>query len=655
MPCRCVIAKTSARHVVSILAMLAIIFTTAAQCNAQEQIDRELAMASAVNAAIDFASPSVVQIETVGGLTIAGETQSTGPFSGTVISKDGFILTATYNLRHEPASISVRIGDDRIVAEEIAQDASRKLTLLKIGRDDLIPARFADQDSIRQGQTAIALGKYVSPTQSNVSLGIVSATGRIWNRAVQTDCKISRQNYGGPLVSLQGEVLGILAPMSPNAEDVSAGSDWYDSGIGFAAVVDVMSDPYQRLKSGESIATGKAGLSFAGVDTNADPAKISFCLPTSPAGKAGLKIADTIVEANGVLIERQAQFRHVIGPLYDGQVLQVKAQRESTAGKEAEIVEADIELVAEIDPYIEPEFGILIDRSKEGLFVEAVFPDSPAEDSELQVGDQIVRANGRDVQTIEELRSAIGRLSPGDEITFETESDQSSIQVNAILRRQTAAIEPTIELRSEPATDVDIVELSVAEASNKCFAIVPRKTEASNQSTRPLLVWVPKPGPVNRDRIKSRFTDFCKSHNTILLVPESVDQEVWRSDDAAAIVKLVEQLGRRFPCDSERVAIAGSQSGGRMALLTTFSSRKLFRGCIVIDGELTTQLPNFTSLPTTRLHLLIIGKIDSDDANQTQIDINEFRERGFSIHDEQVIDTDDLKLIFRWVQALDRL
>lgn len=660
--------------------LLATALMLSADSQAQEQIDPELALAAAVNSAIEFASPAVVQIETIGGLTIAGESQSTGPFSGTVVSSDGFILTASYNLRHEPASISVRVGADRVgadradradryVAEVIAKDTSRNLTLLKIDRNDLIAARFADQNSIQQGQTSIALGKYVSPTQANISLGIVSATGRVWNRAVQTDCKISRQNYGGPLISLRGEVLGILVPLSPNAEDVAAGSEWYDSGIGFAAVVDVTSEPFLRLKSGQQISAGRAGLSFEGIDENADPAKISFCLPTSPAGKAGLKIGDTIVAANGFAIERQAQFRHAIGSLYDGQVLKVKAKRESEADakvdvesqlkseseSEPQLVEANIELAAKIDPYIEPEFGILIDRSKEGLVVEAIFPDSPAEDSELQVGDRILRVNDVAVQTIAELRSAIAGLLPGDEIKIETESDEASMIVGAILRRQTAAPEPTIEARRESATETEIVELSVAEASNKCFAIVPKNSDAKKNSAAPVLVWVPDPGPVNRAAIQTRFAEYCQTYSSILLVAESVDPESWRSEDAAVIAKLVEQLGKRHSIDAQRIAIAGAQAGGRMALLTAFSNRKLFRGCIVIDGELTTRLPNFRSLPTTRLHLLAIGKVGSDVADEMRIGVDAYREQGFSIHLEQAIDSDEPELIFRWLQILDRL
>ena len=49
-----------------------------------------------------------------------------------------------------------------------------------------------------------------------VSVGIISAKNRIWGKAIQTDAKISPSNYGGPLIDLQGRVLGVLVPMSPD-------------------------------------------------------------------------------------------------------------------------------------------------------------------------------------------------------------------------------------------------------------------------------------------------------------------------------------------------------------------------------------------------------------------------------------------------------
>ena len=78
----------------------------------------------------------------------------------------------------------------------------------------------------------------IEQTEPSVSAGILSATNRIWGKAIQTDAKISPANYGGALVDLAGRVQGVLVPLSPNHREDAAGVEWYDSGIGFAIPVD---------------------------------------------------------------------------------------------------------------------------------------------------------------------------------------------------------------------------------------------------------------------------------------------------------------------------------------------------------------------------------------------------------------------------------
>ena len=87
---------------------------------------------------------------------------------------------------------------------------------------------------MRVGQWAIAVGRTFESDRTNMAVGILSALDRIWGKAIQTDAAVSPNNYGGPLVDIQGRVLGVLVPLSPEATDEVAGVDWYDSGIGFA-------------------------------------------------------------------------------------------------------------------------------------------------------------------------------------------------------------------------------------------------------------------------------------------------------------------------------------------------------------------------------------------------------------------------------------
>lgn len=607
-------------------------------------------VAKASSEAIEFVSPSVVQIDTIGGLTPKGQTRSTAPFSGTVVSEDGLILTASYNLQHEPASIFVKLpGDDdkveRIAATIVATDSSRNLTLLKIDRDGLVPIRFADSDSLRVGERAIAIGKSMSPGDANVSFGIVSAKGRIWDRATQTDAKISRQNYGGPLVRLTGEAIGILVPMQQSSTEVAAGSQWYDSGIGFAANVDPVSPSFKRFLAGESIRAGLIGVTFEGQDENADPAEVSFCLPTSPAGKAGLKVGDTIVEVEGEKIVRQGQFKHAIGSRYEKEMLAV------TVDRDGKMLEFEIELAGEIDPYVEPELGILMSLVTESPTVEVVLSPSPANESDLEMGDQIKKVNETEVENVDEFRKAVSQLVVGEPCRLAVDRDGESTEVTIAPRRQLANLMVKTPGRHQSQQrSFEAIEISVAEGSNKCVAFVPKASD-EEESDRPkpaVLVWIPSPGPFDQEAMFKRFESFCSGRDAIVLVPQSVDPEKWLPDDASVIAKALERLEQRVPLDRNRVAIAGKGPGGEMALLTAFSNRNTFQGVAVIDAELTTSLPNVRSLPSTRLHMLVLGREDNDEA------VEFFREKGFSIFEESSA-SQALKSLSGWLDTLDRL
>src|SRR5438093_9851698 len=107
------------------------------------------------------------------------------------------------------------------------------LTLLKVEAKGLPVPAAAPKSDIRVGQTALAVGRTLAldvETPPSVSVGIISAVERIWGKCIQSDAKISPTNYGGPLVDVQGRVLGVLVPASPRAEGETAGFEWYDSG-----------------------------------------------------------------------------------------------------------------------------------------------------------------------------------------------------------------------------------------------------------------------------------------------------------------------------------------------------------------------------------------------------------------------------------------
>jgi serine protease Do len=157
-------------------------------------------------------------------------------------------------------------------------------------------------------------------------VGILSATNRAWGRAVQTDASVSPANYGGPLIDLEGRVIGVLAPLPAEAAGMMAGTELYDSGIGFAVPLEDILRVLPRLQAGETLSPGIIGIGYTSRDPFTAPPVVASCRAESPAGRAGLRAGDRIVEAGGHAVSRVAELRHAIAPLYAGDAIDLVVQ-----------------------------------------------------------------------------------------------------------------------------------------------------------------------------------------------------------------------------------------------------------------------------------------------------------------------------------------
>src|SRR5215467_959332 len=142
--------------------------------------DLPLREEAAMKAAVDRVAPSVVRIETLGGLETIGEMLvGTGPTTGLVVSSDGYIVSSAFNFVQKPTQILVDLADGtRLPAEVVARDDSRMIVLLKVATAGLAdPKRqlpVPQAASVREmqvGQWAIALGRVFEGKQPNMSVG----------------------------------------------------------------------------------------------------------------------------------------------------------------------------------------------------------------------------------------------------------------------------------------------------------------------------------------------------------------------------------------------------------------------------------------------------------------------------------------------------
>lgn len=287
----------------------------------------------AFRAAAARVRPSLVTVETFAevasvrpsGILRPGE----GPTSGVVVSPDGYIVTSTFNFLRQPKVITVVLADGtRHVAKLLGRDESRKICLLKIEAANLPVPAFVPVDKLQIGQWAITLGVGYGDAEPALSTGIVSALSRVGGRAVQTDANISPANYGGPLLDLEGRVIGICVPLSPHSKEEDAGVEWYDSGIGFAIPLAGADKLLTALrKEGHVIRAGVLGVQLKGEENNQSGAVIGTVVPGSAAAKAGIKPGDRIVQFEGKEVPDVAELRVMLSRFSAGDRVALKVKR----------------------------------------------------------------------------------------------------------------------------------------------------------------------------------------------------------------------------------------------------------------------------------------------------------------------------------------
>ncbi len=296
--------------------------TACAGDGAADPYDFERARARVLRSALASAEPSIVTIETIGGaqpLAQPGPDEKVreeafrladGPTTGLVLSADGLIITSSVNFAREPSIITVMLADgQRHVATLLARDHIRRLALLKVDATDLPAPTWAPASELQVGQYAMACGRALGGERPSLSMGIISALGRRNGNAVQTDAKVSPVNYGGPLIDIEGRVIGLLVPMA-GAGGALVGAEWYDSGIGFAIGKEKIDLVLDRLVAGQSIEQGKIGVVLVPDEPSLIPlldkllpsakgVKIGTVAPKSPASKAKLRSGDKILAIDG--------------------------------------------------------------------------------------------------------------------------------------------------------------------------------------------------------------------------------------------------------------------------------------------------------------------------------------------------------------------
>ncbi len=624
--------------------------------------DVEALEEEAFKAATAIADPSIVQIQTIGGLDVVGELiAGTGPTTGVVVSADGEIITSSFNFASKPSSIIVTLSDGRkFPADVVASDLVRQVTLIKIKQTGLTPLVPAPRKELQVGQWTIALGRTYDVSFPNLSVGILSALNRIWGKAVQTDAKISPANYGGPLIDLQGRCIGILVPMSPQGDDEAAGVEWYDAGIGFAVPLEEILLQLDTLRKGETIRPGRMGVMFADKGPVSGPALAGEVRPNSPAEKAGLKPGDLITQANGKPIASIPQLKTILGPLAAGSELKLIVKRDD---KELPF---SLTLVAELAPLEYPMLGVLPSRTvvkdAKGVTLRHVFPDSPAAKAKLTVGDAIEKLNGQDVTSPTQLTSLVEKLRVGTQTKATVRraggaTEELSLELTALSSAVPLDLTPDLGPRAEPgkvpARTGRLDEQIPGTEGRKYWLYVP---ETSQPKQYGLVFWLHPEGRTGEAEQLKLWRSACEERGLILA--GLLADGSWSGADGPLVKGLIEQLMAKYPIDPQRVVILGEQEGGEFGLLAALKLKDIIRAGIAIDSGLGLAPPE--NDVGKRQQFVILPRAGSSRLRATKNTLKNFAAKKIptlelSAPEGDGLDEATVKQLVLWIDALDRI
>ncbi|MHC4940199.1 MAG: trypsin-like peptidase domain-containing protein [Planctomycetota bacterium] len=265
--------------------------------------------------------------------------------SGTIVGKDVVIcplrITGWPNTRRR--MVVDLLDGSTLPASILGTDERLRIALLKVQREDLTPLEPAARGSVRSGRFAIALGyPHENPGVSTpqVTVGVISRTEALQQmhpamRALQTDAGVSGGNRGGPLVDIDGKLLGVLLDVDDTNRQgyVSKKRGAYEgnAGLGFALPMEVIERVLPRMRQGIEFKPG-----FLGVTSRPDGRglRILTVAPTNKAkevtaaAKAGLKAGDLLVEINGKPIRETIELQRELAQFMVGDEIELAWMRD---------------------------------------------------------------------------------------------------------------------------------------------------------------------------------------------------------------------------------------------------------------------------------------------------------------------------------------
>jgi len=363
--------------------------------------------------------------------------------SGFIISPDGYILTNNHVVEGA-TEVKVQYGPEGATttasAKIIGRDPATDIALIKIESKSALPTvTLGNSDNIRVGDWAVAIGNPLQ-FENTLTVGVISGRGRSLNISdqttsfenfIQTDAAINQGNSGGPLLNINGEVVGINTAIRAYAQN-----------LGFATPINIAKSILPQLRDAGKVTRGYLGIRVANIDT---VRREAFNLPSTqgvfvesveegkPADKAGIQHGDVIMQIDEKPIRNMRDLIDYVSSQPPGTSLKVSLVRngdrrtvnartaerpgsndddeEETSSTESPTRNKLGMSAQELTPSIRQQYGI--GDAVRGVVVTNVKQVSAAADAGLTEGDVITEVNGRRITSTSDLREAIERAQSG--------------------------------------------------------------------------------------------------------------------------------------------------------------------------------------------------------------------------------------------------
>lgn len=362
--------------------------------------------------------------------------------SGVLVSQDGYIITNNHVVEKSDEIKVTLYGQQTYTGKIIGTDPKTDIAVIKISADNLPSIKWGDSDGLQVGEFVLAFGNPFSLGHT-VTMGIVSALGRAnvgiadYEDFIQTDAAINPGNSGGPLVNIKGELVGINTAIFSKTGGYQ--------GIGFAVPSNMAKSVMTQLIKEGKVTRGWLGVTIQNLTPelskefglkNTTGALVTDIFDDSPAGKAGIKRGDVVIEVAGKKIKNVENLRNMVSQSKVGTKIKVTVLRngkqlvfnavisEFPQDMARAMPEDDTETmqeeenelagfnVMELTGEIAKQLGL--SRNESGVVIVKVDSYSPAGDAGLKKGDVIQEINKKRIKNLNDFNKITPHIRKGD-------------------------------------------------------------------------------------------------------------------------------------------------------------------------------------------------------------------------------------------------